>query len=105
MNLSVVERLSLFEVLATQQGNFDTLRLVRELRERLGLTDEEAEEINFRPHPELPNRRVWNGDIDREFDFSPREVEVITKALNDVSKRELATEAHLALYERFVNEK
>jgi len=108
MILTVFERYNLLGVLP-KEGNFKTLRTIRQLQEIVSLSDEENEKWQ----PKITGRRVeWktedeNGNaISEETDIpiSEHGFNIIREALiaaDGASKLQLS---HYALYEKFVEE-
>lgn len=68
IKLSVLNRLS-FVGLLPEIGNHATLKINRELREELGLTEEEHKSCNFRPV--MGTKMSWDDEavLPKEFEF------------------------------------
>lgn len=107
-SLNVPERLNLLSILP-QQGNLATLRILRDLREKLSLTEEEHKEfgITSEQHEGSVTFKWTNGDAaltPREFQFQPKALSIIVEALRNLdSQKQLRTE-HISLYEAFVED-
>ena len=101
MKLSVLDRLSLLSLLP-KEGDFTTLRIVRELRERLSFTEEEHRELDFRQTATGETEWKAAADPEREFEFSPLEVSIITEALKKADKAKKLTLDHMSVYEKFM---
>ncbi len=99
MELSVYERLLLLGALP-KEGNFLTLKTVRELREQLAF-DEDGKEINLRQEGD---QLKWDKSVDKEFEFSGGGKAVIADALKALDADKKLTEPHFRLYEEFVGE-
>ena len=104
MELSVIERVLLGGMMATYQGNFVNLKLVREGREALSFNEEENRELKFKQEG---NQMVWESMA--AIKYQAVEVplgeavttiikELLTK-LNDEAK---LTDNHFSLYEKFM---
>lgn len=101
MLLKVGERMALQGILAASEGNFVTLKLVRELRESLSFDDAEMEKYDVE---QRDGQVKWNSAKDEgkeiEIGETMRNVIVVgLKALNDAEK---LREAHMGVYEKFV---
>lgn len=104
MKLGIAERLVLFNALP-REGSFENLRLARELRETLTLTEAEHTETHFRletPDPEKPNEKRWVWDTNplKEFTFTDGAKRLLRSGLETVSTKGEAQELHLLLYEQ-----
>ena len=100
MELNISERINLLDILP-QQGDFTTLKIVRELRESLSFNEEEHKKHNFRQEGSMT---YWDNDVGETKDIhigeKANDIIVATlKKLND--DKELRNE-HFTLYEKFV---
>jgi len=104
MQLNIQERFRLLNVLSGAAGNLATLRIVRDLQQELGLSEEEHKAINLR----------HDGDQVRWDDgkVPPKDVSVGPAALDTalaMFKRMEQTETlkieYLPIYERLLKEK
>lgn len=103
MLLRAKSRMLLLSVLPAI-GNFDTLRIVRDLQSDLSFSEEEHKTIGFEEIGEVTR---WEEERDPPVDVSVGEkaTDVIVEALKQLSsKRQLRAEL-LPLYEHFVEEK
>lgn len=106
--LNVPERLNLLSILP-QEGNLTTLRIIRDLREKLSLSEEEHREFGIvtEQHESSMTFKWTNGDAaltPREFQFQPKALSIIEEALKNLdSQKRLRTE-HISLYETFVED-
>jgi len=101
MNWIIGERLVLLMALqASDSGkNFATLRVLRKLREGLSFSSDELKESKLEFN-EATGMYNWGTNINKEFDFDETETELLVKALEALSEKEAATEAHLAVYDK-----
>lgn len=99
MKLSVLERVVLFNLLP-REGNFATLRAVRQLREAISLTDEERKAFGVRVDGDTI---TWERSEPKEIGISESDGELIVQRLKALDAAEKLTEQHYELYERFVN--
>lgn len=108
MVLTIYERLVLSGMLAQHSGSFTTLKLVREARETLSLTDEEqavyqtdvAENgsVKWRTHDD-DGKEIPQGC---EIKLGETVLVMIKKDLENLDKKELLKDEHYSLYEKFV---
>lgn len=105
MKLSVYERLVLLNTLPNE-GNFITLKIVRELREGLSFNEKEIKELNLTVNPEK-GTATWDKEKEpnKEIDIGREAKKIIVEALEKLDKDEKMTQEHFSLYEKFVEEK
>jgi len=111
--LTIVERNILMSILP-KEGNFITLKTVRQLREALSIQDGEDEEYGIMKEgdslgngavvPKGQFRMTRNLDVEKEIPFSKKGLEVAETALKALDAQNKLTEAHVSLYEKFVGE-
>lgn len=107
MNLTVFERLIAIALLP-DKGNYVTLRLMRELREKLSFSEEEIAKYGFRDgdeeNGEDPMRTFWDETVDQNADieFTSNEHKMISDALNQLDTKRSLTEDHFSLFEKFI---
>ena len=104
MQLTVQDRFALLNLLPTQ-GDFSTLKVIRELRESLSFSDEEHEILKFQVRE--GDQVTWEGDADplKEFDFGWKQLEIIRDALKRADKDKKLKLEQVTIYERFMEEK
>jgi hypothetical protein len=98
--LNCGERLIILNVMP-KEGNFITLRMIRNLVQKLGLTAEEI--VNFQVE-EAPGGQVrWGpmGAIEKEFEFAQAEVDLIKKQLKKMDDDGKLTNDTFTVYEKF----
>ena len=103
MKLNVVERLMLMPLLP-QEGSFVTLRLVRTMVQKIGMSAEELKEFDIKESADSDKKIItWNkkGDMEKDLKFEDKEIEVIVKALNDLNSKEKLSQREFSLYEKF----
>ena len=102
MQLSVMDRLTLLNVLP-QQGNIKTLRSLRKLREQLAFTEKENKDLEV-VYNEDEGKIYWNMSKESPIDVEVGEVmrELISGELLKIDAKNELTEAHIGLYEEFV---
>jgi len=112
MKLSVIERINLLSILPNE-GTFATLKIIREMREKLSFTEVENTALNFqaKPSPDGQQFTTWNktaadniGEPDIKLsNFQIDICKVELKKLNDAEPPRLRDE-HFTLYEKIVGE-
>jgi len=108
--LNLWERLTLLNLLP-EKGNITQIRQARELREMLGLTDEEHESWNIRQEGQ---QVYWGptglkGDAaaafvvstEKEFDFGRSQQNMIVETLQGLEEKGELTESLLGLWDKF----
>jgi hypothetical protein len=100
MKLTVVERLSLLNILP-QQGDILTLRIVRELTEALSFTEEEHEALGL---TQEEGRVVWKSeaDIPKEVEIGTKATEIIHDTLMELNQKKKLLPDYIPLWDRFV---
>lgn len=102
--LGVRERVVLLNLLGGYRGSVVKLKIVRDLQNEVGFTDEEHQRLQF-DESEDGGRVQWRDGIEpREFEIGPSAREVVVEILDDLSDRGEMSLAHLPLYERLVDE-
>jgi len=104
IEMNVKERLTVLGLLP-KEGNFLTLRLIRDLATKLGLSADEHKEFAIKVNTES-NSVNWNakGNEPKGINFKIKEIELINKALIKLDKEEKLTEVHYSIYKKFVEE-
>ena len=100
MQLNVQERFALLSLLPTQ-GDFVTLRVVRELREALSFSDEEHKRLQFKWVDD--GRVTWEASADEgeEFDFGWKQMQIINETLEKADTEKRLKMDELSVYEKF----
>lgn len=105
MKLNLFERFKLLEILP-QQGNFVTLKIVRQLREDLSPSEGEYKEYEIKLLDE--GRKVkWNPEkAQKEKDIAMGDVakEVIVTALKTLNDKNELKGEYFTVYEKFIGE-
>ena len=105
MKLHVMDRLALLSLLP-REGDFTTLKMVRQLRERLAdYTERERKALAFSVQEQDGKPFTqWNSAADKgwEFAFVPTELGLIVDALKKANTQKKLAEVHLNVYEMFV---
>jgi len=109
MKLKLAERFVLLGLLP-KEGNFATLKVVRQLKESLSLTEDEIK------HYEVKQVAKENGDVqltwntekaktDKEFEFGEFSVDMLKAKLRKLEEDSKLEEKHFTVYEKFVENK
>jgi hypothetical protein len=104
MKFTVLERFALGNMIPTQTGKFETLKLVREGREALSFTEEELKKLN--PVTEGQSVR-WDPMVasymgEKEIPLGEFFTNLITNELKKLSDEDKLPESFYSLYEKFV---
>ena len=97
-NLTISERFSIMELLP-KEGNFATISLIRKLREKLSLTEEEIKQHNITTTDSIIR---WSNNTEKEKEFSVFEEETIEQQLIQLNKYNKMEDKHFSLYNKFV---
>ena len=100
MELSVRERLVLLSVLP-QEGNFITLKVVRQLREALSFSEEELKQYQF---VQSEGRVTWDDKAEqvKEIEIGEKAMDIISEALKKLNEDKKLKDEHFTIYEKFV---
>ena len=103
MKLSIAERVALLGVLPAE-GNFVTLKIVRQLRESLSFSEEELKGWGIKLDG---SRMTWNEEGvksgERDISIGERATDLIVDGLKKLDETKKLTEQHFTLYEKFVD--
>ncbi len=102
MKLNVKERFMIMSILP-QENNFVTLKIIRDLKSKLGPTDKEFKEFEIKTDKKTGSTE-WNekGKEGIEFEVGEIETGLIVTALKALNKENKLREDHFTLYEKFV---
>jgi len=100
MKLNVLERLTLLGILP-KEGNFVTLKVLKSLKDNLGLSEEELKKFEVTQDGE---RIAWNekGNEETEIEIGEKATDIIVEALKNLDKDKKLVEQHFSIYEKFV---
>jgi hypothetical protein len=100
--LSVPERLAIVNSLP-REGDIIKLMMMRQLKDKIGLTDEETEKYGVTVNKKT-QRLSWDETKieDVEIDIGPKGVEIIQATLRSMSDRGVLPMAYIELYDKFV---
>ena len=99
MKLSVGDRLILLGVIP-QQGDFTTLKIVRNMRDDLSFSEEEHKKLKIRQEGEM---MFWEEGLeDKEINFGEKATDIIVDAFKKLNEQKKLRIEHMELYEKFV---
>ena len=101
MKLTVAERFATLGVLP-EQGDFLTLKVLRQLREALSFDEDEMKFYSFK---EKGDRLYWDESKDthtKDFEFGDKQTELVVSALQKLDSQKQLTEEHFSIYEKFI---
>jgi hypothetical protein len=102
MRLTVLERIVLLGVLPGE-GNFITLKIVRQLREALSFTEEELKDLSLQ---QVGEQVTWNAAAadpeGTEISIGEKATDLIVESLKKLNEENKLTQQHFSLYEKFV---
>jgi hypothetical protein len=100
-NLNLGERFTLLAILPAE-GNFATLKVIRQLRESLSLTESEITEYGVK---QAEDRITWNPENalkTKEIEFGDFAGEMIKAKLKKMDEDNKLEDKHFSLFEKFV---
>jgi len=100
MELSVGERLVVLSILP-KEGDFLSLKLVRELQSNLSFSEEEHKKYQF---VQEENSVHWNNAAEdsKDVPMGDKAKEIIKRALTALNDKKQLRFEHMGLYEKFV---
>ena len=99
MILSVGDRIILGGIIP-QQGDFTTLKIVRNMRDDLSFSEEEHKKLKFRQEAEMT---YWEDGLeDKEINFGEKATDIIVDAFKKLNSQKTLRIEHMELYEKFV---
>jgi len=103
MKLNLQERFVLLQVLP-KEGNFMTLKIVRDLQDSLSPSEEELKECGVTQKEE---QITWNekGREEKEIKIGEKATDIIVEALDKLDKENKLSTQHMTLYEKFIENK
>lgn len=111
MELSVIERLYILGLLP-HRSNISVLKIVSDLEDEIGFTEEDHKALKFRDGPSLEagGRTITRWDIEAadeignvEFKFGEKAKELVAEGLMKLSNANELTIGHLSLWKKFVD--
>ena len=103
MELKIKDRLILLSLLPGEgfQGSFLTLKIIRDLQNDLGFSEEEYKTYKL---TENDGKVTWDNAKEqmKEVEIGEKASSLFADALKTLSEKEKLSQAHFELYERFV---
>ena len=98
--LNLGERIALLGILP-KEGNYITLKIVKELQMALSPSEEEFKEFGIKQNGETV---TWNnkGIIEKGIPIGEKATDIIKDALDKLDKDKKLTVQHMSLYEKFM---
>jgi len=103
VNLNLVERLTLMNNLP-QEGNFATLKVIRDTLDVLGVNDEEHKYYEIKIDGKQTLFNAKKAQEEKEFELGEKANVLIQEALEKLNKEKKLTQQHFSIYEKFVKE-
>jgi len=102
MKLNLSERCALLSILPAQE-NIAVLRIVKDLRMALAVTEDEYKEFEI---VQNGNSITWNakGKEEKEIPIGEKATDICVDALKEASRTKKLTEQHISLYDKFIKE-
>ena len=102
MELNILERITILQILP-QEGNFTTLKIVRDLQASLAPSEEEFKEFEIK---QVDNMTTWNekGREGKEITIGEKASDVVMEALEKLDKEKKLTANHISIYEKFIKD-
>ena len=103
VTLTLKERVMLLGILQ-KEGDVLTQRIIRALRDRLGVSEEDWKTYNIIQIPEIPGAVKWDvtKDTGVEYDLGDKSVDVIKQSLLEVDKQKKVNDEMLSLFDKFI---
>lgn len=100
MELKVFERLILLNTLP-KEGDFLTLKIIRDLKGDLSFSEEEHKALQFKQED---GKMLWQAEADKpkEITIGEKAKEIIRNRLKELNEQKKLKEEHLPIYEKFV---
>jgi hypothetical protein len=105
IKLDIMERVVLFNLLP-KEGNFMTLKTLRQAKEKIGLDPKEIKDAKVKQNVEN-GTLTWDADKDphKEIEINRDVKKIIVDALEKLDKDGKLNDQHITLFEKFVEEK
>jgi len=100
LNLNLAERINLMAILPAE-GNFITLKVIRELKANLGVKDKEFKTFEI---IQKDNQITWNekGNEELEFEFGEKATDIIIEQLEKLDRTKKLEDKDFSLFQKFV---
>lgn len=108
MKLTILDRIIIMQILPAE-SDISTLRIVRDMKKKLGFSTEETEKFNIKNIVEPNTGRssiTWDAKaMTEEVDIKLVRVEreIIINAIDELDKKKKALEIHIDIYDKVKN--
>jgi len=104
ISLTLRERILLLSILPKGEGSLLMQRVLRELKGKLGVSDEDWKTYDIEQLPDVPGAVKWNLEKDKgvDFELGDKSIEIIKEALRELDKQKKVTEDFLSLYDKIL---
>lgn len=103
MKLGVLDRLLILNILP-KEGNIITLRLIRDIIQKVGLSDKELKDLKMK---QIDNGRVtWDNskEIIKDINLGESAIGIISDEFKRLNKDKKLTMEHMNVYDKFVKD-
>ena len=98
MILNIPERIALFGILPEKE-NFVTMKIVKDLRSNLLLSEEDIKEAEVTLEGE---QMFWKKMIEKDVQIGEKATDIIVTALKKLDSEKALEDRHMALWEKFI---
>jgi hypothetical protein len=99
LKLPVSDRIILLGILP-KEGDFTTLKILRQMKDDLSFSEEEHKKLNFRQEGEMT---FWEEGLeDKEINFGEKATDIIVDAFKKLNDQKKLRIEQMELYEKFV---
>lgn len=104
-SLSILDRINLLKILPTE-NNIMTMKIVKQLKDVLGFNEDDYKKYSIKiTEKDGIQTIIWDTTIEKkDLEIGIKGIEIISKALKDLSNNNKLTEQHIELYDMFVGE-
>lgn len=104
MQLTVMERLLILNMCLPREGDIATMRIVRDLNGKMGLTEDEHKKWDVKSEG---GQIVWDNNIPQEAEIEMGDMAkaIIAEQLMALDKSGKITQDHLSLCDKFIQDK
>lgn len=103
MKLNILERIVGIQVINEyQQGNFITLKTIDGLKKKLLVNEDEVKKYDLTIINDSYNWNPLGNTEFVDFDFTEGETKLIVDKLKELDQKNLLTNNHISLYDKFI---
>lgn len=102
MKLGVFDRLILLNILP-KEGDFTTLKIIRQMREDLSFSEAEHKALEFKFEEQNVQWRQ-GADKPKDINFGDKAIAIIKEVLKKLNDDKKLSDQHYSLYEKFIGE-